>query len=105
MYAANTYVIRHAAPADAAALAHLAQLDSNRPLEGRVLIGEIDGKVAAALSLHDGRVIADPFQRTARLTPLMRMRASAIVAAERTPSLRDRIRAATRVARVSGATA
>jgi hypothetical protein len=94
MFAPNTYVIRKATDADAAALHLLRVLDSAPPLEGDdVLIGEIAGQPAAALSVSSGRVIADPFEPTAHLVTHMRLRASALTAAKRTPSLRDRIRA------------
>ena len=105
MFAANAYVIRHAAPADADALRDLAQLDGKRPLSGRVLIGEIGGRPAAAVSLADGRVVADPFLPTARLTPLLHMRARSLLAAERVPSVRDRIRAGLRPVRAASAAA
>jgi hypothetical protein len=93
MFAANTYVIHHVAGAD-----RLAELDSQRPLTGPALVGEIDGRPAAAISLDDGRVVADPFQHTARLVSLLRMRARALREAEREPSLRRRLRAAVHVA-------
>ena len=66
MFAADTYVIRLAGDADEAALERLAQLDSAAPLEHPILVGEIDGRVAAALDLDAGRAIADPFARTAQ---------------------------------------
>ena len=93
MYAANTYKIRHATADDAEALRRLAELDSQSPLgdEG-ILIGEIDGRPAAALSLASGRAIADPFKPTAHLVATLRTRASGIVALQQTPSLRDRLR-------------
>jgi hypothetical protein len=75
MYAANTYVVRLATDDDAAALDRLAELDSAPPLAGRVLIGEIAGAPVAALSVDDGRTIADPFARTADLVDLLRARA------------------------------
>jgi hypothetical protein len=56
----------------------------------------------AALSLADGSVIADPFRRTARLIPLLHMRARALKAHSRTPSLRERLRAGVRPAAVAG---
>jgi hypothetical protein len=62
-----------------------------------VLIGELDGSPAAALSLADGRAIGDPFRPTAQLRMLLRVRATAYLAHQRTPSLRDRLRAAVRV--------
>lgn len=99
MFPANAYVIRPAGAADARTVREIARLDSQRPLEGPVLIGEIDGRPAAAVSLEDSRVVADPFQHTARLTPLMRMRASALREAERVPSVAERLRAGVRIAR------
>jgi hypothetical protein len=94
MFHANAYIIRHAIAADERAIAELAELDSQRPLIGPALIGEIDGQPAAAISLADGRVVADPFQATARLRPLLRMRSQALQAAARTPSITERVRAA-----------
>ena len=55
------------------------------------LIGEIDGKPAAALSLKTGVAVADPFQATENLRVHMRMRASAVEAIDREPSLRERM--------------
>ena len=54
MFPADLYIIRLATEQDAATLRRLAALDSATPLTGRVLIGEIDGKPAAALSLKTG---------------------------------------------------
>jgi hypothetical protein len=98
MFPANGYTIRYATVDDVPALRRLAGLDSQSLFCGPALIGEIDGVPAAALSLADGRVIADPFQRTARLTPLLHLRARALRAFERTPSLRERLRAGVRPA-------
>jgi hypothetical protein len=92
MYAANTYTIRRATGDDAEALRRLAALDSQRPIAGPVLIGEIDGAPAAALSLATGRAIADPFRPTAYLLATLRTRAAGVLAVERRPSLRDRLR-------------
>jgi hypothetical protein len=94
MFAGNTHVIRLATDEDAVALRRLAELDSQRPLAGRVLIGEIDATPAAAFSLADGRVIADPFRNTVSLVSYLRVRAQALHTYEATPSLRERIRAA-----------
>ena len=91
MFPADAYVIRLATEADAATLRRLAVLDSSRPLTGRVLIGEIDGTPAAALSLKTGVAVADPFQATENLRVHMRMRASAVEAIDREPSLRERM--------------
>ena len=97
MFPADLYIIRLATEQDAPALRRLAALDSARPLTGRILIGEIDGAPAAALSLKTGASIADPFQVTDNLRVHMRMRASAIEATEREPSLRERMLDAVRV--------
>ena len=97
MFPANAYVIRRATDDDAYALSRLAELDGQRPLGGQVLIGEIDGRAAAAISLIDYRVVADPFEHTANLAALLRMRANAIHAYLHTPSLRQRMLAGVRV--------
>ena len=94
MIATNLYRIRFAAAEDADTLKSLAESDSQEPLAGRVLIGHIDGTPAAAISLLDGRVIADPSRRTGHLAATLRMRADAIHAYEATPSLRERLLAA-----------
>src|SRR5262245_41494128 len=94
MFPANRYSIRYAAPVDATALEHIAMLDGQRPLEGAALVGLIDGRPSAALSLKDGRAIADPFRPTAHLLAHLRTRAAGITAYERMPSVRDRLRAA-----------
>jgi hypothetical protein len=91
MFAANAYHIRPAGPADARVLTVLAGLDSQRPLAGPVLIGEIAGTPVAAIGTDDGRVIADPFRSTAAIAAHLRMRASGYRAVKRQPSLRERI--------------
>ena len=58
---------RHARPADADALATLAQLDSSRPLRGDVLVAESHGELWAAISLVDSHVIANPFRPSGEL--------------------------------------
>ena len=94
MYPANHYVIRQATSGDERTLHQLAELDGRRPLGVPALIGEIDGAAAAALSLTDGRMVADPFRPTADLSQVLRLRAIAARAHSDTPSVRERIRAA-----------
>jgi hypothetical protein len=94
MLPANTYVIRPATDDDQPELQALAELDSQRPLDGPALVGEIQGRPAAAISLQDRRVIADPFLFTVQLRQVLRMRAAALHAHEQTPSLPVRVRAA-----------
>jgi hypothetical protein len=105
MFSPYIYGIRPATPADADALARLAQLDSQAPLTGRVLLGELGGSLAAAISLADGRVIADPFRRTAQVAVQLRIQAGAQRAYERTPSLSERMLAGLSPAVVAAARA
>ncbi len=74
----DALVIRPAYPDDATPLERLARLDSQRPLRrGAALVAERDGRILAALSVADGRAIADPFAPTADLVALLRLRATA----------------------------
>ena len=91
---ADTYVIRMTTDEDTRALRRLGELDSQPPLAGPVLICEVDGTPAAALSLGDGRVTADPFRRTEDLVAFLRVRAHALHAYQAPPSLRERLLAA-----------
>jgi hypothetical protein len=92
MYPSNAYPIRRSHEADTETLRRLGELDSQRPLEGPALIGYMRGHPAAAVSLTDGRVIADPFENTDHLTQILRMRFDAFRAYSRTPSVRQRVR-------------
>jgi hypothetical protein len=94
MLTANPHRIRFATADDADALRQLAEQSSQEPLVGRVLIGLIDYAPAAALSLQDGRVIADPSRRTDHMVAALRTRAGAVRAYEATPALSERLRAA-----------
>jgi hypothetical protein len=67
--------IRHAHSADAGALEALAALDSTLPLTGEVLLAELDGGIVAAISLADGRAVADPFVPSADTVAVLRFRA------------------------------
>jgi hypothetical protein len=103
MFSATAYVIRPAREQDEPALRRLAYLDSADVLRGRILIGEIDRVPAAAISLDEQRIVADPFQRSDALRVHLRMRAAALLAYERMPSVSDRIRAALRGERLADA--
>ena len=67
-------VVRRARPTDDHALAELAALDSARPLTGPRIVGEVVDRIVAAVSLHDGRVVADPFTPTATVVEMLRLR-------------------------------
>ena len=66
--------IRRALPEDDQALRALAIIDSALPLTGEVLVAQLDGSVAAAISLMDGRSIADPFRPSADTVEILRLR-------------------------------
>ncbi len=66
--------LRFAVPDDEHVLRTLATLDSSAPPAGPALIAEVDGRIRAALSLADGRVVADPFYPTEHLVKLLRTR-------------------------------
>lgn len=72
----GTLVIRRARDDDGAVLWRLAALDSAAALDGEILLAEVDGQPHAAVSLTDGRHVADPFRRTAELVDLLRLRAA-----------------------------
>ena len=64
--------IRQATSDDAFALRRLALLDDRAALHGNVLLAEQAGEVRAAVSLEDGRSIANPFAPTAALVQMLR---------------------------------
>lgn len=68
-------VLRAERPTDESTLRRLAALDSAKPLKGRALVAEVDGRAVAALDLQDGRVVADPFVRTADAVEMLKIRA------------------------------
>lgn len=73
---AETFTIRMAVSADAAALSRLAQLDSAAaPQPVPMLVAEVGGELRAALPLVGGPAIADPFQPTAALVAILVERA------------------------------
>ena len=68
--------LRDARPGDARAIGDLAALEAAATLRRPVMVAVEDGRVIAALSLADGRVVADPFVRTAGAVALLRLRAA-----------------------------
>lgn len=63
--------IREATREDRPALSRLAQLDEAPEPGGQVLLGFVDGRLAAARPLGRGAAVADPFMRTAHLVELL----------------------------------
>jgi len=93
----NEMVLRTGRPADEAAIRRLALLDSARPLRGEALVAEVSGRPVAAIDLSDGRVVADPFEHTADVVELLRVRAGEMTPRpQRTPrtGMLARLRAA-----------
>ena len=71
----NNLTIRSATAADAAALAHLAELDSSTVPAEPVFVAELEDRLIAAVSARDGAAIADPFTHSADAVELLRRRA------------------------------
>ncbi|HEX4717247.1 MAG TPA: hypothetical protein VH300_01860 [Thermoleophilaceae bacterium] len=80
--------LRLAWPDESDELAELAALDSQRPLRGHALIALVDGKLVAAISLLDGRVIADPLAPTGEAQALLETRARQLALRPRRPRRR-----------------
>lgn len=72
-------LIRRAAPDDEPALARLAALDERPELpRGDRLIGELGGRIVAALDVRSGRAVADPFAPTSAIVELLGVRAAQV---------------------------
>jgi hypothetical protein len=69
------HLIRSATPHDDYTLLRLSVLDSKPVVRPPALIGEIGGTPAAAISLADGRIVADPFLPSATLNAQLRLAA------------------------------
>lgn len=72
--------LRVAQDEDADVVRRLAALDDSRLLCGEVLLAILDGEAVAALSLTEGRVVANPFVRTADAVALLELRAAQLSA-------------------------
>jgi hypothetical protein len=90
--AGNVIALRRAGDDEAADLARLAALDSARPLDGDVLVALVDGRLVAAVSLDDGRVIADPLAPTTEARALLHTRAKQLAQTPQRPWRRFRPR-------------
>jgi hypothetical protein len=72
----HPFTIRRAEASDDATLFHLGALAGERPVRRPALIGDVDGLPLAAISLADGRVVADPFWPAPGLETHLRLRRS-----------------------------
>ena len=91
MVSGNAHNIRIEHDENDPILVELAILDEDRPLATPALIADVAGKPSAAMSLVDGRVVADPFTHTGLARVALAQRAKAHHAAIRTPNLVERL--------------
>ena len=68
--------IRAARPQDLSEVKRIAARDCRDLPSGPLLVAQVSGDLRAAISLEDGRVVADPFHRTAELVEMLRIRAA-----------------------------
>ncbi len=72
-------LIRPASPDDEPELARLAALEERPQLPGgERLVGELGGRVVAALDVRSGRAVADPFVPTSGIVELLGLRAAQV---------------------------
>lgn len=71
-------VIRLASPEDEPAIARLSALDEHELPRGDRLIGELGGRIVAALDVRSGDAIADPFVFTSGVLELLGLRAAQV---------------------------
>lgn len=76
-----TLALRLADDDDTRVVRRIAALDDAATLRGEVLLALVDGEAVAARSLADGRVVANPFVRTADVVKLLDIRASQLAGA------------------------
>ena len=71
-------VIRPASADDEAAIARLSALDEHELPRGERLIGELGGRIVAALDVRSGDAVADPFVPTSGVLELLGLRAAQV---------------------------
>ncbi len=71
-------LIRPATAADEPAIARLSALDERELPAGERLIGELGGRIVAALEVCSRRAIADPFVATTGVVELLDLRAAQV---------------------------
>jgi hypothetical protein len=72
----DNLTIRASREEDERPLVRLAALDSKPAPSGPVLLAEVDSELWAAVSLRDGRALADPFRPSGDVLDLLRVRAA-----------------------------
>ncbi len=79
--AESAILIRFARAQDRDAVARLEAMEERLLPAGGRLIAEVDGRTVAAASLPDGSIVADPFERSAAVGELLRLRVRQLRAA------------------------
>jgi hypothetical protein len=74
MTSSATILLQHAGPEHDDALREVSQLDSARTVTRPAVMAVVDGRLIAAASLPDGRVVADPFAESEDAVKLLRLR-------------------------------
>jgi hypothetical protein len=69
----SSIALRPATGADDRVLAALSELDSAPRLGRPAMLALVDQAPVAAISLDDGRVVADPFHRTQEVVDMLRV--------------------------------
>ena len=92
MFSATTYVIREARVIDVPELVRLGWATEQDWPSGLILVGEIDGVIAAALAVDENRAVIAAVPRAPNVLAHMRARAAGAQAFRRTPSVAERIR-------------
>lgn len=77
---------------DNVALADLAALNERELPAGSFVVAVVDGRLVAAQPVDGGRLLADPFMRTANLRRLLELRAAQIRGTDRPTALRRLVR-------------
>jgi hypothetical protein len=92
MFSGTAHVIRDLRVADVPELVRLGWDTQDGWPGGQILVGEIDGVVAAALAVDENRSVLASLRGAPYLLAQMRARAGGVHASRRTPSVADRIR-------------
>ena len=92
MFSATAHVIRDARLEDVPELVRLGWATEEDWPTGQILVGEIQGVIAAALAIDEHRAVTAAVPGAPYLLAHMRARAAGIKAHRRTPAVADRIR-------------
>jgi hypothetical protein len=92
MFSATGHVIRDVRVADVPDLVRLGWDSEEDWPQGKILVGEIDGVVAAALAVDENRSLLAALRGAPFLLAQIRARAAGVQIHRRTPAVADRIR-------------